>query len=57
MVLDTHNAVRYVPFSDLDEQKLTQVFPGAVLWEVESLEDNASGSRQHCWRYIFEDEP
>lgn len=44
-------------YDGIAEQELPLVVPGAILWEVESLEDTSSGARQRCWRLIFEDEP
>ena len=54
-VSSPYGSVQSVPYDGIAEQDLPRVILGAVLWEVESLEDNSGGSRQHTWRWIFEE--
>lgn len=53
-VVDDNGVVQYLGYDGVAEQDLDKVKPGAVLWEVESLEDNACKARQHCCRWLFE---
>jgi hypothetical protein len=55
-VADSEGCAMSCSYDGIAEQDLPLVIPGAILWEVESLEDTTSGSRQRCWRLIFEDE-
>ena len=55
-VADSDGCGMSCSYDGIAEQDLPLVVPGAILWEVESLEDTSSGSRQRCWRLIFEDD-
>jgi len=43
------------PLQSVSEPDLPKLVPGAKFWHVVSLEDNRCGTRQRCWRLIFEE--